>query len=153
RLAVMRAVGTHLRGGGAALTYPAGRIEPDPDRSSAAAESLTSWSPSAGALLRLAPQAAIVPVLVRGVVWPAVDRAWMAGWRGPSPNREKRAAALQLLAHTVFKMRSGTVRVQIGRPILGLTDARSIHEAVTAEMTRLIANAPEGEGISLRLTP
>lgn len=151
RLALIREVGTHLRGGGAALTFPAGRIEPDPDRRLGAAASLAAWSPSAGALLRLAPEAAIVPVLVRGVVWPPADRAWLAGRHTPHRDREKRAAALQLLAHTVFKMRSGTVRVQIGRPIRGLTDARSIHETVTAEMTRLIERPPEGEGTSLRL--
>jgi hypothetical protein len=151
RLAMIRQVGLHLRGGGAALTFPAGRIEPDPDRRPGALASLTTWSPSAGALLRLAPGTAVLPVLVRGVVWPPADRVWPGGWRIPQSHREKRAAALQLLAHTVFGVRSGTVRVQIGRPILGLTDAQAIHEAVTTEMARLIEQPPTGAGMSLPL--
>jgi hypothetical protein len=150
RLAAVRAAGAHLRSGGAALTFPAGRIEPDPDRSRDAVASLAHWSPSAGALLRLAPEAEIVPVLVRGVVWPPAERACRSR-RNAGRDREKRAAAVQLLAHTVFKLRSGTIRVQIGRPIVGLVDAGAIHRAVTAEMTRLIDRSPSEPGIGLPL--
>src|SRR5690606_23804734 len=40
RIRLIRQIGTHLRNGGAALTFPAGHIEPDPDVHSGAAESL-----------------------------------------------------------------------------------------------------------------
>jgi hypothetical protein len=153
RIAPIRQVGLHLRGGGAALTFPAGRIEPDPDRCRSAVASLSTWSSSAGALLRFAPEAAILPVLVRGVVWPPAARSWRPGRDRPSRGREKRAAALQLLAYTVLKVRSGAVRVQIGRPIHpgaeGLSNPRSIHAAVIAEMTRLIEQPPTDAGICL----
>lgn len=153
RVALVRQVGAHLRSGGATLTFPAGRIEPDPDRHRAALATLAGWSSSAGALARIAPEAAILPVLVRGVVWAPADQAWLAGWRATSREREKRAAALQLLAHTVLKVRNGTIRVQIGRPIYprarGLRDAVSIHGAVTAEVAWLIEHPPRGEGVSL----
>jgi 1-acyl-sn-glycerol-3-phosphate acyltransferase len=157
RVALIRQVGAHLRRGGAVLTFPAGRIEPDPDRRAGAAAALAAWSSSAGALVRLAPDAAILPALVRGVVWPPADQAWLAGWSTTTSEREKRAAALQLLAHTVLKVRSGTVRVQIGQPVyagsLGTRDPRAIHAAVVAEMAELISQPPQGEGVSLPIAP
>jgi hypothetical protein len=64
--------------------------------------------------------------------------------------REKLAAALQLLAHVLFRMRDVHVRVQIGNPIyardLGTTETKVIHQAVLAEMKKLIENPPAGEG-------
>src|SRR4030067_860408 len=69
RIALIRQISTHLRNGGAALTFPAGHIEPDPDVHDGALESLGSWTNSAGGFIRMAPETAILPVLVRGVVW------------------------------------------------------------------------------------
>ena len=64
--------------------------------------------------------------------------------------REKLAAAFQLLAHVQFKQRPVIVTVQIGQPItvkeLGSTETQVIHQAVLAEMRRLIQNPPKGEG-------
>jgi hypothetical protein len=65
--------------------------------------------------------------------------------------REKLAAAFQLLAHVQFNARPVTVTVQIGKPItvkeLGSNETQVIHQAVLAEMTRLIQNPPEGDGV------
>ena len=69
RITLVRQVSTHLRNGGAALTFPAGHIEPDPDVHDGALDSLQSWTSSAGVFIRMAPETAILPVLVRGVVW------------------------------------------------------------------------------------
>jgi len=45
-----------------------------------------------------------------------------------------------------------TVKIQVGKPItaeeLGATETQIIHQAVLAEMRRLIENPPAGEGIS-----
>jgi 1-acyl-sn-glycerol-3-phosphate acyltransferase len=155
RMAVMREVAGHLRRGGAALTFPAGRIEPDPDRRRGAAAKLADWSPSAGALLRLAPETPVLPVLVRGVVWPPADRLAALGRNPNGDERDQRAAALQLLAHTLLGVRSGTVRVQIGRPIRlrgpGPADVQELHAAVTAEMTRLFERPPQDAGVAVAL--
>ena len=48
--------------------FPAAHIEPDPDIHDDAMESLESWTDSAGVFIRMAPETAILPVLVRGVV-------------------------------------------------------------------------------------
>jgi hypothetical protein len=153
RIRMIRQVSTHLRNGGPALTFPAGHIEPDPDIHKGAAESLRSWTDSAGVFLRLAPGAAILPVLVRGVVRKKTANHPLTYLRPARPEREKLTAALQLLAHVMLKKKDVNVRVQIGKPIyarnLGTTETRVIHEAVLAEMTDLMEHPPLGEGESL----
>ena len=150
RIAFMRQVSAHLRNGGAPLTFPAGRIEPDPDVHTGALESLRSWTDSVGVFIRLAPETAVLPILVRGVVWKKAAFHPLLQLKRTHAEREKLAAALQLLAYTVWKVKPVTVRVQIGKPIytkeLGTTETQAIHQAVLAEMKQLIENPPEGLG-------
>jgi hypothetical protein len=150
RIRMIRQLSTHLRNGGAALTFPAGHIEPDPDIRQGAAESLCSWIDSAGVFLRMAPAAAILPVVVRGVVRRKTAKHPLTYLKRARPEREKLAAALQLLAHVMLKKRDVHVRVQIGNPVyardLGTIDPKVIHQAVVAEMKQLIEHPPSGEG-------
>lgn len=153
RIRLVRQIGTHLRNGGAALTFPAGQIEPDPDVHPGAAESLQSWTDSVGVFLRIAPDAAVLPVLVRGVVHRKAAYHPLTYLKRERQEREKLAAALQLLSHVTLKKRDIHVRVQIGNPVyakeLGTTQTDIIHQAVLTEMRQLIANPPTGEGESL----
>jgi len=153
RMTLVRQVSGHLRSGGAALTFPAGHIEPDPDVYPGAVESLQNWTDSVGVFIRMAPETAILPIFVRGVIWDKTAKHWLLAIKKTRQERETLAAALQLLAHVVFKQNDVHVRVQIGKPIyakeLGTTDTQVIHQAVWAEMKRLIENPPEGEGISV----
>lgn len=141
RTSLVRHVSTHLRNGGAVLTFPAGHIEPDPTAYEGAVESLQTWTQSVGVFVRMAPETAVVPVFVSGVVWRPAARQSLFGWT--PEEREKLAATLQLLAHVVCHVKPLTVRVQIGRPItaraLGTTDPQVVHRAVLAEMKRLYA--------------
>ena len=150
RIRLVRGLSTHLRNGGAALTFPAGHIEPDPDLHKGAVESLCSWTDSVGVFLRMAPEAAVLPVLVRGVVRKKAAYHPLTYLKRARAEREKLASALQLLAHVVLKKKDVHVRVQIGNPIyvkeLGTTETKVIHQAVLAEMKRLIENPPAGEG-------
>lgn len=150
RIALIRQVSTHLRNGGAALTFPAGDIEPDPDVHNGAAESLRSWTDSVGVFIRMAPETAVLPVLVRGVVRKKTAYHPLTYLKRGRAEREKLAAALQLLAHVMFKKRDVHVRVQIGNPVyakeLGTTNTKVIHQAVLAEMKKLIEDAPMGAG-------
>ena len=68
RFTLIRQISAHLRNGGAALTFPAGHIEPDPDVQEGAVESLCSWTDSVGVFIRMAPETPVLPVLVRGVI-------------------------------------------------------------------------------------
>jgi hypothetical protein len=150
RFKLIRQISAHLRNGGAALTFPAGNIEPDPDIQKGAIESLQSWTDSAGVFVRMAPEAAVLPVLVRGVIRRKTAHHPLTYLKRARLEREKLAAALQLLAHVMLKKKDVHVRVQIGNPIytrdLGTTETRVIHQAVLAEMKQLIENPPEGEG-------
>ncbi|MCL4531229.1 MAG: glycerol acyltransferase [Chloroflexi bacterium] len=146
---LVRRVSGHLRAGGAALTFPAGHIEPDPDVYPGAIDSLKGWTDSAGIFIRLAPETAIVPILVRGVIWDKTAHHPIVKLKKIKEEREKLAAALQLLAMVVFNARPVTVTVQIGNPItvkeLGTNDTQVIHQAVLKEMKQLIENPPEGK--------
>jgi hypothetical protein len=150
RFRLIRQLSTHLRSGGAALTFPAAHIEPDPDVQRGAVDSLRSWTDSAGLFIRMAPETAVLPVLVRGVVRKDFAFHPLTYLKKASREREKLAAALQLLAHVMLKMRDVHIRVQIGNPIyakeLGTTEMKVIHQAVLAEMNQLIENPPVGEG-------
>lgn len=150
RMSMIRQLSTHLRNGGAALTFPAGHIEPDPDVHRGAVESLKSWTDSVGVFLRMAPAAAVLPVLVRGVVCKKTAYHPLTYLKREGRERERLTSALQLLAHVVLKKKDVHVRVQIGNPIyardLGTTETKVIHQAVLAEMKRLIENKPIGEG-------
>lgn len=142
RLSVVRHIGRHLRRGGAALTFPAGKIEPDPAVYPGALASLQDWSDSAGMLLRLAPETVVLPAAVRGVVWKRAAYHPLTRLRRSRDDRELLASALQLLTQLVFDLRPVTVHVRFGRPIsakqLGSTDPRTVHRAVLAEMRELL---------------
>ena len=150
RFTLIRQVSAHLRNGGAALTFPGGHIEPDPDVHQGAVESLCSWTDSVGVFIRMAPETPVLPVVVRGVIRQKTANHPLTHLRRAREEREKLAAALQLLAHVMFKKKDVHVRVQIGKPIyareLGTTETKVIHEAVLAEMRQLIENPPTGEG-------
>ena len=150
RISMVRHLSTHLRNGGAALTFPAGHIEPDPDIQPGAVESLFAWTDSAAVFVRLAPEAAVLPVLVRGVVQRKAAKHPLTYLKRARPEREKLAAALQLLAHVMLQKKDVRVHVQIGNPIyareLGTTDTKVVHRAVLAEMKQLIEHPPLGEG-------
>jgi hypothetical protein len=155
RFRLIREIGLHLRNGGAALTFPAGNIEPDPEIQPDAVASLQSWTDSAGVFVRLAPQTAVLPVVVRGVVRTKTARNPLTYLKRARAEREKFAAALQLLAHVMFKKKDVHVRVQIGKPIyardLGTTETHVIHQAVLGEMKLLIEQPPGPEDVGVQL--
>jgi 1-acyl-sn-glycerol-3-phosphate acyltransferase len=150
RVALVRRVSAYLRNGGSVLTFPAGHNEPDPDIYPGAAESLTSWTDSAGVFIRLAPGTAVVPVCVRGVTWDKTAHHPLARFRRTFDDQQLLASAMQLLSHVMLNTRPVTVHVQFGKPItvedLGSADPQVIHQALLAEMKRLIQTPPEGGG-------
>ena len=150
RFRLIRQVSAHLRNGGAALTFPAGHIEPDPDIHRGAVDSLGSWTDSAGVFIRMAPDTAILPVLVRGVVRKKTANHPLTYLKRTHAEREKLTAALQLLAHVALQKKDVHVRVQIGRPVyakeLGSTETKVLHQAVLTEMRELAETPPAGKG-------
>jgi hypothetical protein len=152
RMALVRQVSGHLRAGGAALTFPAGEIEPDPNVYPGTLEALKGWTDSVGVFVRMAPETAILPILVRGVIWDKTARNLLLRLKKTREEREKLAAAFQLLAHISLNGKLVDITVQVGKPItvaeLGSKDTQVIHQAVLAEMKGLIENPPVGMGES-----
>jgi hypothetical protein len=153
RMTLIRQVSGHLRSGGAALTFPAGRIEPDPNVYPGAVESLQNWTDSVGIFLRMAPETAILPVLVRGALWDKTANHPLSYVKKTRKERETLAAAFQFLIQILWDRKPLDVTVQVGNPItvaeLGSKDTVDIHQAVLVEMKCLIENPPTGEGISV----
>jgi hypothetical protein len=139
RMSLVRQVSSHLKSGGAALTFPAGEIEPDPDIYLGAVESLNQWTDSVGVFVRMSPNAAVLPVLVRNVVAKKYANHWLLKIKRTKAEKEKLATALQLLGMILFNEKPVTVTIQIGNPIYG-KDVNEIHQAVLAEMKKLIEN-------------
>lgn len=152
RMKAVRGVSAHLRQGGCALTFPAGEIEPDPLVHPDALDWLPKWSDSAGVFVRFVPDTKIVPVLVGGVVWERTARHWLTRLKRTRLEREKLAAALQLLGMIARNLKPTTVHVRFARPItlneVGSTDSPAIHRVVLARMRELIETPLKDEGAS-----
>ena len=131
RSRVARAAARHLRGGGSVLTFPGGRIEPDPAVLPGAVAALDRWSASADLFGRLVRGLAIVPVVVSGVISPSALRNPLIHLRRRKHDREWLAATLQVL---IPALRNVDVRVEFGQPIL--TEPGTAVGGVVIEETR-----------------
>lgn len=117
RVIVAHQVADHLKQGGAVLTFPAGCIEPDPDVAPGAVQSLGAWADTARLIARLAPETLIVPTLIRGVIWRKAARHWLTRLQHEPAARDKRAAALQLLAMIALNVKPTAVSVNFAEPL------------------------------------
>ncbi len=153
RVSLVRRVSSFLRAGGSLLTFPAGHTEPDPDVYRGAIESLSLWADSVEIFIRLAPETAVIPVCVRGVASEYFAHHPLTRLRRTADDQQLLASVLQLLWNVIFRARPVTVRVQIGHPIsikeIGSTAMQLLHETVLAEMKRLMASPPVGNGVSV----
>ncbi len=127
RMETLRAIAAHLRGGGAILTFPGGQIEPDPACMPGARTALESWSDSIGFFARLVPSACLVPAVVSGVIAPQSLRHPLTRLRRSQKDREKLAAALQLLVANYWpRTWPVSIHVCFGTPLeaAGLAELR-----------------------------
>ena len=136
RSGAVRAAARHMRGGGAILTFPGGRIEPDPAVLPGASGALERWSGSLDLFARLVGDLTVVPAVVSGVLSPAALRNPLTLVRRQQKDREWLAATIQMLTPA---LRNVTTRVSFGRPVRAkdLPD-ESVREAVLEEVRRLI---------------
>jgi hypothetical protein len=135
RSGVVRAAARHLRCGGGVLTFPGGRIEPDPAVLPGAVEALNHWSSSADLLARLTPGLVVVPAVVSGVLSPSALRNPLIHLRRRRRDREWLAATLQML---VPALRNVDARVEFGSPIHA--EPGAVGDAVIEQTRRLMEN-------------
>lgn len=136
------AVLAHLRAGGAVLTFPAGRIEPDPALDPAGAEaSLAAWSRSVALFARLEPRTRVVPALVMGVTTPETLRHPLTLLHRNPKDKAWLAASLQVMFR---RYRHNRVTVRYGPPLRhaqGEGDARFFGDLLGATRTLLGASS------------
>lgn len=136
RFGLVRAATRHLRDGGAVLTFPGGRIEPDPTVLPGAAEALERWSGSIDLFARLVPGLTVVPAIVSGVLSPAALRNPLIFLRRRPEDREWLAATLQMMTPV---LRNVSTRVKFGKPLrVEDTSGVVVHRAVQEEARHLI---------------
>jgi hypothetical protein len=140
RLGVVRAAARYLRGGGALLNFPAGRMEPDPAVMPGAVEALGRWSANVDLFARLAPNLTVVPVVVSGVLSPAAFRSPVTRLRRRKEERRWLASNLQML---VPALRNVSPRVSFGSPIRD-SAGKTISTFVLPEVRRLMERHTEG---------
>lgn len=142
RMSAVKKAASHLRAGGAVLTFPAGKIEPDPQVYPGALESLSDWTDSAGVFVRFAPETKIVPTFVSGVLWDKAVKFPLTRFKPDREEREKLGAAFQLLAHILFNARPLKVKIQFAQPItleeVGSKEMAAIHAKIIERMQGLV---------------
>lgn len=148
---MVKRVRKHLDQGGAVLTFPAGKIDPDPAVYPGAIEALQQWTDSAGVFLRLSPETALLPVVVKGVIWKKTAHSfWVRLLKKEQEEREKLAVALQLIAHVDLGLHPLDVSVQFGEPIRfspeESRDKEHVHQKLLQAITDLINTDPQGQG-------
>lgn len=136
RLGAVRTAARHLRRGGAVLTFPGGRIEPDPTVLPGAGEALARWSESLDLFARLVPGLTVVPAVISGVLSPTALQNPLTFVRRQRRDREWLAATLQMLTPA---LRDVTTSVAFGQPVrAGDVPERTVRGVVLDEARRLI---------------
>lgn len=140
RVRALRRALAHLRGGGALLNFPAGRIEPDPAWYDSAPESLADWSAEGIELFaRQVPALTILPVAVSGVISARALRSAPARIYREGRRRSWVAATLQVM---FSRWRDSEVTLRFGDPL----DARpGVAAQVLATMDALLRASLRGE--------
>lgn len=145
RMQSVRQATNHLRAGGAVLTFPAGKIEPDPKVYPGAIESLEEWTETAGVFLRLVPGLKIIPIMVSGVLWEKAVKFPLVRIKANREEREKFGAGLQLLSHILFNAHPLNVEVRISEPIQPVQtkthDLSAVHSLICESMRNLYLKA------------
>ncbi len=140
RMRAVRAATAHLRGGGALLTFPAGRIEPDPAAWPLDEAAPHDWNPSMESIARLVPNLVIVPTLVSGVISARAAHSPLRRLRRTRDGQDLLSAMLQI-AWPPYKTTDVCVRFGVPLPVAALLAPRgrpALTQAAMAVMRALM---------------
>jgi 1-acyl-sn-glycerol-3-phosphate acyltransferase len=152
RVGVVRAATRHLKSGGVLLTYPAGRIEPDPASMPGAIASLETWAESIAVFARLVPEMRILVAIVSGVIWPAAMNHPLTRLRKQKIDQERLGAALQALVQMALPFyRPVITSVRFAKPcapaeLAPSADPAELLEAVRTQARELILASRKAAG-------
>jgi 1-acyl-sn-glycerol-3-phosphate acyltransferase len=120
RLAALRTSVDHLQSGGSVLIFAHGDVEPDPEVSSGAWDSIQGWSRSVEIMLRRVPQSRLQTAIVSGVLDRKLVRSPIVKIRRSPARRQKLAEVLQLSRQMVFaRSARNHVHITFAEPVRG----------------------------------
>jgi len=154
RMEVVRSSVRHLRGGGALLIFPRGKVEPDPAWLPGANESLSRWSASLGLIARSVPEANIVTTIVSGVLSRGSLRNPLTRWPKDPRQRQLLAEIIQVVQQVLLPYGiSVSTRLSYGNPIIaGNRDARELTGEIVEYAKQLLHDHLTPAGGELRAT-
>ena len=143
RLQTVRKAIQHLKNGGAILIFPRGNVEPDPDVSHGAEESLSGWSPSVELFLRQVPETVCVIAIASGML----SGKWFKNplikiWK-KYEQRQKVAEIFQIAAQLLTgKKPTITPKISFSAPVM-IADLGGEEAPDGAILAKLIARAKQ----------
>jgi hypothetical protein len=151
RTATLRASIDHLQSGGALLIFAHGDVEPDPEVSPGARESIQDWSRSVGIMLRRVPESWLQVAIASGVLARKLIRSPIVRIRKSPARRQKLAEVLQLSRQMVFPRSVHTqVHISFAGPVKGMDLAK---EEVMPALIRIARRLLEDHLASWRIPP
>lgn len=151
RSATLRASIDHLRSGGSLLVFAHGDVEPDPEVSPGAWESIQDWSRSVEIMLRQVPESWLQVTIASGVLARKFVRNPIVRIRKSPARRQKLAEVLQLSQQMVFPRSVRThVHVSFAGPIKGVDLAK---REVMPALVRIARTLLEDHLASWRIPP
>lgn len=149
RVQTVRSTIQHLKNAGAILIFPRGDVEPDPEVSLGAEQSLSRWSPSIELFLRRVPQTICVVAIASGMLsgrW--FKNPMISIWK-KYEQRQKVAEIFQIAAQLLTgKKPAATSKVSFSAPLkisdLGGEEAPDgvLLAGLTARAQRLLVDHP-----------
>lgn len=149
RMTAVRKAARHLKQGGALLTFPAGKIEPDPAVMPGAINAMSNWSESIAIFVRMVRGLKIITAIVSGVLWPKATYHPLTKLHRKQEDQQRMGAALQALVQSSLPFfRPVNVHVSFGKPLIAADfdnpkDAKAILEGITSQAKLLIQHGQQ----------
>ena len=121
RMQTVRNAIQHLKDGGALLTFPRGRIEPDPAFMPDPDAEFNQWSRSLEIFLQRVPQTRVLVTIVSGVISRTTMRHPITWFRKARPDRQRLAFMYQMLR-----------QILSGKELFGLTPRVTFGEVLSS---------------------
>ena len=151
RSATLRASIDHLRSGGSLLIFAHGDVEPDPEVSPGAGESIQDWSRSVEIMLRQVPESWLQVTIASGALARKFVRNPVIRIRKSPARRQKLAEVLQLSQQMLFPRSVRThVHISFAKPVKGM--GLAIEEVMPA-LAGIARRLLEDHLSSWRITP
>ena len=144
RMTAVREMIRHMQAGGAALIFPSGLVDPDPDISPFSGVNLETWSPSLDLVVRKVPETRLLVSIVSGVLAPACLRSPLTRLIDEPWRKQKLAEFLQVIQQlTLGRTFNLRPRITFGEPLtaselISRGSGEDLHLAILANARQVL---------------